>query len=1471
MLNVDEDILPLLLKQSGISSEKIIHVTDDLIERFPKVSGGGVVISQNLSVTLSEAGSIAKKMKDEFVTLEHLFLAILKSKSEISKFLREKGVNEKVAMSVIKGLRNGKKANSESSESNYNALGKYAKDLNKLAEEGKLDPVIGRDEEIRRVLQILSRRTKNNPMLVGEPGVGKTAIAEGLAHRIVQGDVPENLEEKVIYSLDMGALIAGAKYKGEFEERLKAVIKEVTSADGDIVLFIDEIHTLVGAGGGEGAMDAANILKPALARGVLRAIGATTLDEFQKYFEKDKALERRFQKVIVKEPDRESAISILRGIKEKYENHHKVRIKDEAIIAAVTLSDRYITNRFLPDKAIDLMDEAASKLRMEINSKPEELDVLDRKVMQLEIEIEAIKRENDKEKLNVLNTDLANLKDDRNAVYAKWQSERNIIEKVQNTKACIERLKLEAERAERDGDYGRVAEIRYGKMKELATELEKYQKELDQQQESSLTKENVTFEEIAEVVSKWTGIPVTKMLKTEREKLLNLEAELHKRVIGQQDAIQAVSDAIRRNRAGLQDADRPIGSFLFLGPTGVGKTELAKTLAVYLFDDDSAITRIDMSEYQERHSVSRLVGAPPGYVGYDEGGQLTEAVRRRPYSVVLLDEIEKAHPDTFNILLQLLDEGRLTDNKGRLTDFKNTIVIMTSNIGSEIIQERFATIGNNNLEAVSASAKQELMTLLKQTVRPEFLNRIDDVIMFSPLRKEEIEDIVKLQIKQLTERLSQQGITFDATTHAISKIADIGFDPQRVAHSDIELEDINQFNTGDYVVHVDHGIGQFAGLQKINVGVRQQETIKLVYAAGDVLYVNIHSLHKISKYNGKDGTTPKIYKLGSPAWKTLKNKTKNKVKKIAFDLIKLYAERRFKRGFPYAPDSCLQHKLEASFIYEDTPDQSKATKDVKADMERESPMDRLVCGDVGFGKTEVAIRAAFKAVDNGKQVAVLVPTTILAFQHYRVFSERLKDFPVSIDYINRFRTAKDKKGILENLRTGGIDIIIGTHIIVGNTLKYRNLGLLIVDEEQKFGVSVKDKIKTLKVNIDVLTLTATPIPRTLQFSLMGSRDMSVIATPPPNRFPIESRVISFDKDLIKHAILYEIGRGGQVFFIDNRVQNIEKMAIAIKKLVPKASVAIGHGQMDGKKMEQTLLDFIEGKYDVLIATTITENGLDVPNANTIFINNANLFGLSDLHQIRGRVGRSNRKAYCYFITPSYVSMTSEAKKRIETVEKFSSLGSGLSIAMKDLEIRGVGDLLGGEQSGFVNEMGFETYKSILEETINELKQSDFRDLYEEREIQSFVKDVQLDTDLELLFPQDYVNSGKQRLKLYRVLSEVSNDKELSVFETKIRDCFGKLPPQTRDLLEGTKIKWLAAHLGLERIILKKSKLKGNFIEDQTSPFYSSEAFQNLLTRLQNQNEFSIGEKQTKEGKRLQIDFGEAINVQQAIEKIEQLL
>ncbi|MEE3243636.1 MAG: ATP-dependent chaperone ClpB [Bacteroidota bacterium] len=795
ILEVDENVTPFLLQKLDVNVNLLKQILESTLTSFPKVSGGDIILSREAGKTVTEASNIANKMNDEYVSLEHLILAIFKSSSKIAQILKDQGVTEKHLKAAIEELRKGDRVTSQSAEETYNSLSKYAKNLNQLARDGKLDPVIGRDEEIRRILQILSRRTKNNPILVGEPGTGKTAIAEGLAHRIIDGDVPENLQEKQIWALDMGALIAGAKYKGEFEERLKAVIKEVTTSAGDIVLFIDEIHTLVGAGGGQGAMDAANILKPALARGELRAIGATTLDEYQKYFEQDKALERRFQKVSVFEPDTESAISILRGIKEKYETHHKVRIKDNAIIAAVELSQRYITNRFLPDKAIDLMDEAASKMRMEINSKPEELDVLDRKIMQLEIEIEAIKREQDENKLKSLRADLANLKEERNEINAKWKSEKDVVDNIQNAKQDIENFKLEAERAEREGNYGLVAELRYGKIKQAQEELEKLQEQLAAQADNSLIKEEVTGEDIAEVVAKWTGIPVTKMLQSEREKLLHLEGELHKRVVGQEEAIIAVSDAGRRSRAGLQDQKRPIGSFLFLGTTGVGKTELAKALAEYLFDDENNITRIDMSEYQERHSVSRLVGAPPGYVGYDEGGQLTEAVRRKPYSVILLDEIEKAHPDTFNILLQVLDEGRLTDNKGRLADFKNTIIIMTSNMGSHIIQEKFETI--KDPETAMEGAKTEVLGMLKQTIRPEFINRIDDIVMFTPLTRKDIEQVVSLQLKGVTRMLAKQGITLDATAEAIKFLADRGFQPEfgaRPVKRTIQKEVLNKLS-----------------------------------------------------------------------------------------------------------------------------------------------------------------------------------------------------------------------------------------------------------------------------------------------------------------------------------------------------------------------------------------------------------------------------------------------------------------------------------------------------------------------------------------------------------------------------------------------------------------------------------------------------------------------------------------------------
>ena len=772
---VDNNVLPFVLKKLQVNTATLSQAVDKALASYPKVQGGQMSLSRTAGEVLLEASNIAKKRNDEYVSIEHLLLAIFKVKNQVGQALKEQGVTEKEFEKVITELRKGERVTSASAEDTYNSLNKYAKNLTQLAHSGKLDPVIGRDEEIRRVLQILSRRTKNNPMLVGEPGVGKTAIAEGLAHRIVNGDVPENLKDKTIYSLDMGALIAGAKYKGEFEERLKSVVKEVTSSDGNIILFIDEIHTLVGAGGGEGAMDAANILKPALARGELRAIGATTLDEYQKYFEKDKALERRFQKVMVEEPDTESAISILRGIKEKYEAHHKVRIKDEAIIAAVELSERYIPNRYLPDKAIDLMDEAAAKLRMEINSKPEELDVLDRKIMQLEIEIEAIKRENDEEKLRMLNAEVGNLREERNALFTKWQGEKTLVDEIQAAKNNIENYKIEAERAEREGNYGKVAELRYGKITQEEEKLEALQKEIDKH-EMTMIKEEVTREDIAEVIAKWTGVPVTKMMQGEREKLLHLEEELHKRVVGQEEAIAAVSDAIRRSRAGLQDPKKPIGSFLFLGTTGVGKTELAKALAEYLFDDENAMTRIDMSEYQEKHAVSRLVGAPPGYVGYDEGGQLTEAVRRRPYSVVLLDEIEKAHPDTFNILLQVLDEGRLTDNKGRTADFKNTIIIMTSNMGSHLIQESFEKY--KDIEEATEKAKEEVLQLLKQTVRPEFINRIDDIVMFTPLTQDNIKQIVRLQLGGIIKLVARENITLEATNEAIDYLAERGYDPQ---------------------------------------------------------------------------------------------------------------------------------------------------------------------------------------------------------------------------------------------------------------------------------------------------------------------------------------------------------------------------------------------------------------------------------------------------------------------------------------------------------------------------------------------------------------------------------------------------------------------------------------------------------------------------------------------------------------------
>lgn len=777
LLTVDYNVLPFVFKKLQVNFSLLENLTDSALKSLPKVTGGDIVLSPDASKTLINAVNISKASKDEFVATQHLLLALFDSKGSIGKILKDQGVTRKYLEATLAELQKGEKITSASAEDQYNALKKYAKNLNQLAQEGKLDPVIGRDEEIRRLLQIISRRTKNNPILVGEPGTGKTAIAEGLAHRIIDGDIPENLKEKQIFALDMGALIAGAKYKGEFEERLKSVIKEVVNSDGNIVLFIDEIHTLVGAGGGEGAMDAANILKPALARGELRAIGATTLDEYQKYFEKDKALERRFQKVVVDEPDTESAISILRGIKEKYEAHHKVRIKDEAIIGAVILSDRYISNRFLPDKAIDLMDEAASKLRMEMNSKPEELDTLDRKIRQIEIEIVAIKREKDQEKIAKLNEELSNLKEERNTLFAQWSQEKDRVDKIQQAKQEIENYKLQADRAEREGDYATVAELRYGKIKASQETLDRLHQELlEYQEKDTLIKEEVNYDDIAEIVAKWTGIPTSKMLQTDKERLLNLEKEIHKRMVGQEAAVEAVSDAIRRSRAGLQDQNRPIGSFLFLGTTGVGKTELAKALAEVLFDDENNITRIDMSEYQERHAVSRLVGAPPGYVGYDEGGQLTEAVSRKPYSVVLLDEIEKAHPDTFNVLLQVLDEGRLTDNKGRTADFKNTIVIMTSNLGSHEIKAVFEA--HKDFDQAQEKAKETVLQLLKNTIQPEFLNRIDDIIMFSPLTAKEIESIVRLQFKILANSLKQQELDIAASDEAISALAKWGFDPE---------------------------------------------------------------------------------------------------------------------------------------------------------------------------------------------------------------------------------------------------------------------------------------------------------------------------------------------------------------------------------------------------------------------------------------------------------------------------------------------------------------------------------------------------------------------------------------------------------------------------------------------------------------------------------------------------------------------
>lgn len=779
LLLVDENVITYLLKKLNVNLNRLNDTLDAQIASFPKVSGSNVYLSSEANSALQKASGYLKEFKDEFVSVEHVLLGILAAGGAVSTMLKDSGVNEKDLKKAIIELRGDSKVTDQNAEATYNALNKYARNLNEYAGSGKLDPVIGRDDEIRRVIQILSRRTKNNPILVGEPGVGKTAIAEGIAFRIIKGDVPESLKTKVVYSLDMGALIAGAKYKGEFEERLKAVIKEVTQSDGEIILFIDEIHTLVGAGGGEGAMDAANILKPALARGELRSIGATTLNEYQKYLEKDKALERRFQKVMVEEPDTADAISILRGLKERYETHHKVRIKDEAIIASVEMSQRYISDRFLPDKAIDLMDEAASKLRLEMDSVPEVVDELERRIMQLEIEREAIKREKDDRKVAELSEEIANLSQQRDSLRAKWKGEKDLVDGINTKVELIENYKLEAEQAERAGDYGKVAELRYGTIVEAQAEVEKLKAALlENQSDSRMLKEEVTADDIAGVVSRWTGIPVSKMIQSEREKLLNLEDELHKRVAGQEEAIEAISDAIRRSRAGLQDKRRPIGSFIFLGTTGVGKTELAKALAEYLFNDEAALVRIDMSEYQERHAVSRLIGAPPGYVGYDEGGQLTEAVRRKPYSVVLLDEIEKAHPDVFNILLQVLDDGRLTDNKGRVVNFKNTIIIMTSNIGSNIIQENFQNLEDENRDELIAKTKNELFNLLRVTIRPEFLNRIDEIIMFTPLNRDEIHDIVKLQFKQVQQTLAEMGVTIEASDEALDWLAQLGYDPQ---------------------------------------------------------------------------------------------------------------------------------------------------------------------------------------------------------------------------------------------------------------------------------------------------------------------------------------------------------------------------------------------------------------------------------------------------------------------------------------------------------------------------------------------------------------------------------------------------------------------------------------------------------------------------------------------------------------------
>ena len=817
LLGEGDNVIQYLLKKLNVNTRHLEQVLDSIVQSYPKVSGGGEpYLSNAANKSLQQAMNYSSDYGDKFVSIEHILMGILSSGDQVSQLLKDNGVGEKDLKKAVEEMRKGSKAESQTAEDQYDALNRFAVNLIERARNGKLDPVIGRDEEIRRILQILTRRTKNNPVLIGDAGVGKTAIAEGIAHRIVRGDVPENLKTRQIFALDMGSLIAGAKYKGEFEERVKAVVKEVVASEGQVILFIDEIHTLVGAGKTEGAMDAANILKPALARGELRAIGATTLNEYQKYFEQDKALERRFQKVIIDEPDETSSISILRGIKEKYENHHKVRIKDNALIAAVELSKRYITDRFLPDKAIDLIDEAASKLRLEMNSVPESLDDIERRIKQLEIEREAIKREGGEKKSEELDEQIANLKEERNELRSKWEHERSIIDEIQKNKEAIEQFKHEAEVAEREGNYGKVAELRYGKIKEAENEVTRLQQQLQQAQaEDAMIKEEVEDEDIAEVVARWTGIPVSKMLQSEREKLLKLEDELHKRVVGQDEAIQVVSDAVRRSRAGLQDANRPIGSFIFLGTTGVGKTELARALAEFLFDDENMMTRIDMSEYQERHTVSRLVGAPPGYVGYEEGGQLTEAVRRKPYSVILLDEIEKAHSDVFNILLQVLDDGRLTDNKGRTADFKNSIIIMTSNVGSHLIQEQIDRMSDQNRDEIMENVKSEVSSLLKKTIRPEFINRIDEIVMFAPLTREQIKDIVRLQFERFSRMLKKQNIDIEAGEKAVEALAEMGYDPhygarpvkrviQKTVVNELSREILAGSINKDYPVKVDY-------------------------------------------------------------------------------------------------------------------------------------------------------------------------------------------------------------------------------------------------------------------------------------------------------------------------------------------------------------------------------------------------------------------------------------------------------------------------------------------------------------------------------------------------------------------------------------------------------------------------------------------------------------------------------------------